>query len=312
MSDNITNNKSNSGGEHAKRESDFFEKKGFYIVLAICVVLVAVTAIYVGVEGFGFGKPENADISGDGNLSSSLSADENGDADEVSLSGDRTIQEVIGGAGNGVNDGANDGVNDNAAGNFAGNAEISQTGGDAAHSGSEAAGDLQEADRDGVTDTDNADETDAESISSEEAAAGITFDMPVIGQVTQEYAMDRLIYSKTLAQWQTHGGIDLGAALGTAVKASADGVVTEIKDDPKYGVTVIIEHDGGYRTLYANLASGEAVLPNQIVKSGDVIGAVGDSAVYEKAETTHLHFEIWKDDICIDPTQMLAALKAKS
>jgi len=50
--------------------------------------------------------------------------------------------------------------------------------------------------------------------------------------VTFEYAMDRLVYSKTLDEWRAHSGVDLRADRGTPVKVVADGVVTEVKTIP--------------------------------------------------------------------------------
>ena len=53
--------------------------------------------------------------------------------------------------------------------------------------------------------------------------------------------------------------------------------------------------------MYANLASPDMVLPNQIVEQGDSIGSVGDTAVFEIALEPHLHFEVLKNDELVDP-----------
>jgi len=73
-----------------------------------------------------------------------------------------------------------------------------------------------------------------------ESGKKVTFVMPVYGEVTFEYAMDRLVYSKTLDEWRAHSGVDLRADRGTPVKVVADGVVTEVKNDPRFGVTVLL------------------------------------------------------------------------
>ena len=50
---------------------------------------------------------------------------------------------------------------------------------------------------------------------------------------------------------------------GEAVKAVADGYVKEIKEDPCYGITIVIDHENGYKSVYSNLASASMVSVNQ-------------------------------------------------
>ena len=125
--------------------------------------------------------------------------------------------------------------------------------------------------------------------------------MPVYGSIIYDFSMEQLAYSKTLEDWRTHSGIDISAARGTAVKAVANGVVSQALEDPKLGFTVIVDHENGYKTVYSNLASGDLVVPNQIVAQGESIGSVGDTASYEIALEPHLHFEVMKDDKITDP-----------
>lgn len=135
------------------------------------------------------------------------------------------------------------------------------------------------------------------------------FIMPVIGEATFVFAQDRLVYSKTLEDWRTHSGIDLAADRGTPVKVVADGVVSEIKNDPRYGVTIIVDHQNGIKTVYANLASDDMVNPNQKLKQGDVVGCVGNTALFESAEPPHLHFEVWKENVPVNPESYLPMKK---
>lgn len=131
------------------------------------------------------------------------------------------------------------------------------------------------------------------------------FIMPVFGQVSLEYAEDKLVYSRTLEAWQTHKGLDIACEKGTAVKAAADGYVSEIKNDERLGYTVVIDHSNGLKTAYSNLASGIVVSPNQKVTVGDIIGCVGDTAVFESAEQSHLHFEVLKNNKNVNPSNYL-------
>jgi len=133
-----------------------------------------------------------------------------------------------------------------------------------------------------------------------------SFIMPVDGKISMDYAMDRLLYSKTLDEWRTHSGIDIEASRGEAVKAAGDGYIKEIKNDPCYGITIVIDHENGYKTIYSNLASDSMVSTNQKVKAGEAISSVGNTAVFECMDPPHLHFEIVKDDKVVDPKTLLS------
>lgn len=132
-----------------------------------------------------------------------------------------------------------------------------------------------------------------------------SFIMPVNGQITLEFAHEHLIYSKTLNEWRTHSGIDIAGERGTNVMSAADGVVSEVRQDPNYGKTIVIKHKNNIKTVYANLASTEMVSVGKEVKQGDIIGAIGNTAKIESLEPPHLHFEILKDGKHIDPAKYL-------
>lgn len=127
------------------------------------------------------------------------------------------------------------------------------------------------------------------------------FKMPVTGEIMKEFADNKLVYSSTLDVWATHNGIDIKADTTTVVKASADGTVSSIKNDPRYGLTVIVEHVNGYKTVYANLLSTEFVVEGETVKQGQSIGTVGNTASFEILDEPHLHFELLKDNEQLDP-----------
>lgn len=127
------------------------------------------------------------------------------------------------------------------------------------------------------------------------------FKMPVAGEIVKEFANNKLVYSSTLDVWATHNGVDIKADKTTVVKASADGTVASIKNDPRYGLTVIIEHVNGYKTVYANLLSTEFVVEGETIKQGQSIGTVGNTASFEISDEPHLHFELLKDNEQQDP-----------
>lgn len=131
------------------------------------------------------------------------------------------------------------------------------------------------------------------------------FVKPVEGEIAREYAKDNLIYSETLQEWTTHTGIDIKADKTTVVKAAEEGTVKSIKNDPRYGLTIVIEHDEQYQTIYSNLLTSEFVVEGEKVEKGQAIGTVGNTAVFEIADEPHLHFEIWKDSLPIAPTTLI-------
>lgn len=130
----------------------------------------------------------------------------------------------------------------------------------------------------------------------------ITFAKPAEGEIICEYAKDNLIYSETLKEWITHTAIDIKADKTSVVKASADGVIKSIVNDPRYGLTVVISHDEGYETVYSNLLTAEFVVVGEEVTQGQTIGTAGNTASFESSMESHIHFELLKDGEYLDPT----------
>ena len=130
----------------------------------------------------------------------------------------------------------------------------------------------------------------------------VTFSKPVEGEIIKPFAKDNLVYSETLLEWTTHFGIDIKADKTTVVKSAADGIVQSIKNDPRYGLTVIVEHEEGYKTIYSNLLSTEFVVEGEEVSQGQSLGTVGNTAIFEISDTTHLHFELLRNGEYLDPT----------
>ena len=155
-----------------------------------------------------------------------------------------------------------------------------------------------------VEETSTSKETEKQE-KKEEAKKELSFERPVEGDILKAYAKDNLVYSETLQEWTTHLGVDIKADKTTVVKASEAGTVKTIKNDPRYGLTITIEHDNGYQTVYANLLSSEFVIEGEKVEKGQSIGTVGNTATFEIADEPHLHFEILKDGVQIDPNTVM-------
>lgn len=101
-----------------------------------------------------------------------------------------------------------------------------------------------------------------------------------------------------------HNGLDMIAPSGRPVYASADGTVTEIVRSRKgLGNMVVITHDGGYVTKYAHLADIETAKGRRVSK-GTRIGYVGVSG---NSFAPHLHYEVWRDTVAVDPVNCFFA-----
>lgn len=137
---------------------------------------------------------------------------------------------------------------------------------------------------------------------AETKQAEISFSKPVEGEIVKEFAQDNLIYSNTLEEWTTHTGIDIKAEKTTVVKSAEAGMVKSIKNDPRYGLTIVIEHQNGFQTVYSNLLTSEFVVEGENVEKGQSLGTVGNTAAFEIADEPHLHFEILKDSVAVDPS----------
>ena len=130
----------------------------------------------------------------------------------------------------------------------------------------------------------------------------MAFQKPVDGDVIKEFAKDNLLFSQTLQEWTVHTGIDIKAEKTTVVKSAEAGTVKSIKNDPRYGLTIVVSHDNGFETVYSNLLTSEFVVEGEKVDEGQSLGTVGNTAAFEVADDSHLHFEILKDSVQVDPS----------
>jgi murein DD-endopeptidase MepM/ murein hydrolase activator NlpD len=150
-------------------------------------------------------------------------------------------------------------------------------------------------------------EETSSTMESEPVAAVRSFVWPVSGTVQQQYAVEELIYSKTMADWRTHDGVDISAEIGTKVMAVSDGTVKEAYSDEMYGTTVVIDHGSGLCSVYSNLAATPTVSVGDNVSLGDVIGSVGTTAMAEVGEAGHLHYSMTLNGESVDPGEYLPA-----
>ena len=103
-----------------------------------------------------------------------------------------------------------------------------------------------------------------------------------------------------------HEGIDMGAAIGTPVYAAAAGEVVYSGDRVRgYGNMVVLRHPKGLVTVYAH-NSRLLVRAGDVVRAGQEIARVGDTG---RSTAPHLHFEVRRQDVPVDPIPFLPSLK---
>ena len=101
-----------------------------------------------------------------------------------------------------------------------------------------------------------------------------------------------------------HTGIDLVAPAGTVVRCSADGKVIKVVESAKgMGNQVIVEHPGGFQTVYAHLEKA-SVSAGQAVRQGSVLGRVGQTG---SCFAPCLHYEVLRDGVRQDPVNYFFA-----
>jgi murein DD-endopeptidase MepM/ murein hydrolase activator NlpD len=98
-----------------------------------------------------------------------------------------------------------------------------------------------------------------------------------------------------------HGGIDIAAAVGTPVLATADGSVIEVKSDGRYGKYIGIKHSDGTISRYGHL-SAQQVAEGQNVRAGQAIGAVGSTG---RSTGAHLDYRVSRNGMKFDPLAVL-------
>jgi murein DD-endopeptidase MepM/ murein hydrolase activator NlpD len=99
----------------------------------------------------------------------------------------------------------------------------------------------------------------------------------------------------------SHLGLDISAARGDPVRATANGTVDSAEWTGEYGNLVVVSHAFGLKTRYAHL-SRISVAKGATVRRGDILGHVGATG---RATSAHLHYEVWADGRPVNPLRLL-------
>lgn len=100
-----------------------------------------------------------------------------------------------------------------------------------------------------------------------------------------------------------HKGVDFGCGIGTHIFAAADGVVDYAGPATGFGVLLKLKHDGGLETWYGHLSGfPDGVGPGANVKQGQFVALSGNVGF---STGPHLHYEVHKDGVAVDPKDYL-------
>lgn len=119
--------------------------------------------------------------------------------------------------------------------------------------------------------------------------------------ILKEYNDADLMYNASLNRWEAHKSMDFGASEGEKVLSVASGEVIKVYSNYLEGSVVVISHANGMQSLYGSLGENVLVKVGDKVQAGEQIGTVSTSAKGEYINQAHLHFELFRNGVKIDP-----------
>lgn len=231
---------------------DFFRKEGFYLVLFVCLCIVATVA------AFTIRKNSVANEQNKVNNELSLNEVEDNNSSETDSSFNKQ------------------------------NAERVENNDELANSNEESLSEPEVANAEDEVATNNQEEVAENQVTEEEVAdvsAGtdteVVLSFPIDGNVaiSREFGkMIRTYVDETRSEDTSRRGIDINASVGTLVKAAAEGKVEEVASNTTDGTYVVIAHANGLKTKYTNLSEEVKVAVGDVVSTGAEIGTVGNTS----------------------------------
>lgn len=126
---------------------------------------------------------------------------------------------------------------------------------------------------------------------------------PLEGEVVAVFSQTELSYNELLGDWRTHDAMDIAAPMGTDVCAAAEGSVFSIDEDPFTGTTLTLIHADGLKTVYGNLNPDTLnVAQGDNVASGDTLACLSGGS----GAQPYLHFAVLLNDQPVDPSEYLS------
>ena len=128
---------------------------------------------------------------------------------------------------------------------------------------------------------------------------------PVDGEIIKPFSFETQQYSKTMGDWRVHLGVDISGEEGDAVSSVGNGKVSKVISDTKWGYIIEIDY-GTFTARYCGISQDGAVGIDQKVTTGEIIGTLC-AIPCEALDGVHLHLEIIKDSVNIDPVKAISA-----
>ncbi len=125
-------------------------------------------------------------------------------------------------------------------------------------------------------------------------------------KVSRNFTDTTLVWSPTLKQYSTHLALDFTSD-DKNVYASCDGTVKEVGYNALDGNYVVLAHKDGYITKYLSLDKASTLKQGATIKQGQLLGKMSTSQGSESLDGDHLHFEILKDNVPVNPLEVLVS-----
>ena len=132
------------------------------------------------------------------------------------------------------------------------------------------------------------------------------FTLPVQStEVQREYSGDMLVFDATMQDWRTHSGTDFSCDEGDAVMAVLDGAVIEIYEDAMNGHCIRMDHGAELESLYCGVIALDQLKVGASVSAGQTIGRAANNVLSESAQECHVHLEMMENGVAVDPMDIL-------
>lgn len=149
--------------------------------------------------------------------------------------------------------------------------------------------------------------SEVEDVVETAKAEQTSFVLPVDSAVVvRDYSEDEFVNYVSLGYYAIHRAIDFTSENGSAVYSVADGKVLSVETASNCGTKVFVEHENGFKSIYSSLDSNLNVQVGQKIKAGQQIGNMSNSMLDEAELGVHLHFELLKDNVLVDPNLYIA------